>query len=95
MKQLADLRAELDDIDAVASELGDARETVEILGDEAGADAEIDALIASASTRIEGLEMAANFDRPYDDHGAIVAIHAGAGGVILDPAPAPTRARGA
>jgi len=81
MKQLADLRAELAEIDAVGRELTEARETVEILGDEEGADAEIDALIASASIRIEGLEMAANFDREYDDHGAIVSIHAGAGGV--------------
>ena len=81
MKQLADLGGEREVIDAVARELSDARETVEILGDEAGADAEIDALIASAQARIESLEMAANFDREYDDHGAIVSIHAGAGGI--------------
>ncbi len=81
MKQLADLRAEIDEIDGVARELLDARETVEILGDEEGADAEIDALVASAEERIARLEIAANFDREYDDHGAIVSIHAGAGGV--------------
>jgi peptide chain release factor 2 len=81
MKQLADLRGELDEIDTVGRELAEARETVEILGDEEGADAEIDALIASARAHIENLEMAANFDGEYDDHGAIVSIHAGAGGV--------------
>jgi len=81
MKQLADLREERAEIDGVAGELGEARETVEVLGDEAGADAEIDALIASGGERIGRLEMAANFDRQYDDHGAIVSIFAGAGGV--------------
>ena len=81
MKQLADLREEVDEMSGVAKALADARETLEILGDEEGADAEIDALIASAQDRIERLEMAANFDREYDSHGAIVSIHAGAGGI--------------
>jgi peptide chain release factor 2 len=81
MKQLADLRDEVDDLAGVGRMLTDARETVEVLGDEEGADAEIDRLLASAEEKIERLEMAANFDREYDDHGAIVSIHAGAGGI--------------
>jgi peptide chain release factor 2 len=81
MKQLADLRAERDEIDVVAKALTDARETLEILGDEEGASDEVDALVASAQRGVDALEMAANFDREYDGHGAIVSIHAGAGGV--------------
>ena len=81
MKRLADLRAEVDDLAAVARELRDARETLEVLGDEAGGAEEADRLIAAAGARLESLEMAANFDREYDGHGAIVTIHAGAGGV--------------
>jgi peptide chain release factor 2 len=81
MKRLADLRAEVDDLAAVARELHDARETLEVLGDEAGGAEEADRLIAAAGARLESLEMAANFDREYDGHGAIVPIHAGAGGV--------------
>jgi peptide chain release factor 2 len=81
MKQLADLRDEIDEMSGISKQLLDARETVEILGDEEGADAEIDRLIAAASERVDRLEMAANFDHEYDDHGAIVSIHAGAGGV--------------
>jgi len=81
MKRLADLRAEVDDLAAVARELRDARETLEVLGDEAGGAEEADGLIAAAGARLESLEMAANFDREYDGHGAIVTIHAGAGGV--------------
>jgi peptide chain release factor 2 len=80
MKQLADLREEVDEMLGVGAALDEARETIEILGAEEGADAEIDALIASAEERIDRLEMAANFDRDYDSHGAIVSIHAGAGG---------------
>jgi peptide chain release factor 2 len=81
MKQLADLREEVDELSGVGQRLHEARETVEILGDEEGADAEIDALLNSSERRIEQLEIAATFDREYDDHNAIVAIHAGAGGV--------------
>jgi peptide chain release factor 2 len=81
MKQLADLRAERDEIDVVQKALTDARETLEVLGDEEGASDEVDALVASAQRGVDALEMAANFDREYDGHGAIVSIHAGAGGV--------------
>ena len=81
MKQLADLREEVGEIEGVARQLSDARETLEVLGDEAGAANEVDELVTLAAARIERLEMAANFDREYDGHGAIVSIHAGAGGV--------------
>lgn len=81
MKQLADLRLETDEIAGIARQLLDARETIEILGDEEGAAEEVDALVEAALVRVDALEIAANFDREYDDHGAIVSIHAGAGGV--------------
>lgn len=81
MKQLADLREETQEIAGVQRQLRDARETLEILGDEEGAGEEVDALTADAGARVERLEMAANFDREYDGHGTIVSIHAGAGGV--------------
>jgi peptide chain release factor 2 len=81
MKQLADLRAEVEDMGYVARSLEDAREMIEILASEDGADQEISSLTDAARARIEALEMAANFDREYDGHGAIVSIHAGAGGI--------------
>jgi len=81
MKQLADLREEVEELGGVARVLSDARETVEILGDEHGAEAEVDTMLASAEERLERLEMAATFDHEYDDHNAIVSIHAGAGGI--------------
>ena len=81
MKQLADLREETGEIAEVSQQLADARETAEVLGDEEGAAAEVDSLLAPAQERIERLEMAATFDREYDDHNAIISIHAGAGGI--------------
>jgi peptide chain release factor 2 len=80
MKRIADVRSDVDAIAAVDARLDDAAETLEILGDEPGAEADVDAAIAHATADLERLEMAANFDRPYDSHGAIVTIRAGAGG---------------
>jgi peptide chain release factor 2 len=80
MKRIADLNGDVAAIDAVDAALGDAAEILEILGAEEGAEAEADAAIARATKALDELEMAANFDRPYDSHGAIVTIRAGAGG---------------
>jgi peptide chain release factor 2 len=80
MKRLADVRNDVDAIGDVERTLTDAAETLEILGDEPGAEADVDAALAQASAALDALEMAANFDRPYDSHGAIVTIRAGAGG---------------
>jgi peptide chain release factor 2 len=81
MKQLADVRGELEEIDAADKLVADGREMLELFGEEAAAAGEIDALVDEARARTDALEMAANFDGPYDDHGAIVSIFAGAGGV--------------
>jgi len=81
MKQLADLRADTGEFDEITVSLHDAREMLDVLADEAGTEDEVDALIAAATARVDRLELAANFDGEYDDHGAIVTIHAGAGGV--------------
>jgi len=80
MKELSDLRGEIDEIEGAERSLNDAREMIDVLGGEAGADEEIEANVSRAQTTIDALEMAANFDGEYDHHGAIVAIHAGAGG---------------
>jgi peptide chain release factor 2 len=80
MKRLADVRNDVDAIADVEGHLADATETLDVLGDEPGAEADVDAAIARAHAELDALEMAANFDRPYDSHGAIVTIRAGAGG---------------
>lgn len=80
MKRLADIREELAAIDRVRRALDDASELLDILGEEPGTAREVDAAIDEAQAAIERFTMAANFDQPYDDHGAILSIHAGAGG---------------
>jgi peptide chain release factor 2 len=80
MKRIADVRNDVDAIANLEKLLADALETLDVLGDEPGAEAEVDEAIARAQAELDALEMAANFDRPYDSHGAIVTIRAGAGG---------------
>src|SRR5437660_9966142 len=80
MKRIADLRSDLNAVDAVEAELHDAAEYLDVLGDEEGAGDEVDAIVARAVKALDDLEMAANFDRPYDSHGAIVTFRGGAGG---------------
>ena len=81
MKQLAELRADIEKIDAVARALSEAREMLELFGNDESAGVEVDAGIAKAEAATDELEMAANFDGEFDGHGAIVSVFAGAGGV--------------
>ena len=81
MKELADLRAEAGRMDGVERALNDARELLELFSGDSSAETEVDTAIAQASTALDELEMAANFDGEFDSHSAIVSIYAGAGGV--------------
>jgi peptide chain release factor 2 len=81
MKQLSDVRADVDAMDAVSRTLSDARELLTLFPDDGSADNEIDANLALAERHLDDAEMAANFDGEYDAHNAIVSIYAGAGGV--------------
>jgi peptide chain release factor 2 len=80
MKRLAEVRADVEAVARVEHTLDEAVELLDVLGDEPGTEGEVDEAIARASLDLDALEMAANFDRPYDSHGAIVTIRAGAGG---------------
>jgi peptide chain release factor 2 len=81
MKQLAELRADVDAMDAVSRALNDARELLALFPDDPSASAEVDSNVTHAEERLNELEMAANFDGEFDAHNAIVSIYAGAGGV--------------
>jgi peptide chain release factor 2 len=81
MKQLAELRADVDAMDAISRSLNDAREMLSLFADDPSASDEVDANIALAEQRTQDLEMAANFDGEFDAHNAIVSVYAGAGGV--------------
>ncbi|MGZ3546949.1 MAG: peptide chain release factor 2 [Vulcanimicrobiaceae bacterium] len=81
MKQLAELRADVEKMDAIARALGEARELLDLFPEDPTASAEVDTNIENAERNVEELEMAANFDGEFDGHNAIVSIFAGAGGV--------------
>jgi peptide chain release factor 2 len=81
MKELADLRDEVGAIDAAARRLRDAREMLELFGDDAAAQTDVDENLAAAAREVDAMEMAATFEGEFDAHNAIVSIFAGAGGV--------------
>jgi peptide chain release factor 2 len=81
MKQLAELRADVDAMDLISRALNDARELLALFPDEPDASSEVEANIVQAEAQLEQLEMAATFDGEFDAHNAIVSVYAGAGGV--------------
>lgn len=81
MKQLAELRGDVDAMDAVSRAVNEAHELLSLFPDDSAATAEVDSNIGLAEECLNELEMAANFDGEFDAHNAIVSIYAGAGGV--------------
>jgi len=81
MKQLSELRADVDAMDAISRALSDARELLSLFPEDGSADTEIETNLALAEPQLDETEMAATFDGEFDAHNAIVSIYAGAGGV--------------
>ncbi|MBV8433574.1 MAG: PCRF domain-containing protein, partial [Candidatus Eremiobacteraeota bacterium] len=65
MKQLSELREETEEFARVQTLLDEAEETLDVLGEEAGAEDDAERAIEQAAARLDELEMAANFDREY------------------------------
>jgi peptide chain release factor 2 len=81
MRDLSDLKAGADALDAAERALTEAGEILELFGGDADAEDEADRSIEAARTAIEALEMAASFSGEFDANNAIVSLFAGAGGV--------------
>jgi peptide chain release factor 2 len=81
MKQLSELRADVNAMDTISRALSDARELLSLFPEDGSADAEIEANLTLAEKQLDETEMAATFDGEFDAHNAIVSIYAGAGGV--------------
>ncbi len=81
MKQLSELRTDVDAMDTISRALSDARELLALFPEDNSASSEIDANLALAEKQLDDVEMTANFDGEFDAHNAIVSIYAGAGGV--------------
>lgn len=81
MKQLSELRNDVDLLDGISRALSDARELLTLFPEDNAASAEVDANLSLAEKRLDAAEMAATFEGEFDAHNAIVSIYAGAGGV--------------
>ncbi len=81
MKELSDEQAAAGSVADVERALRDARELLDLFGDDPSAGAEVAGSIEAAQAALDRLEMAANFTGEFDAHNAIVSIFAGAGGV--------------
>ena len=79
MKQLSELRADVNAMDTISRALSDARELLSLFPEDGSADAEIEANLTLAEKQLDETEMAATFDGEFDAHNAIVSIYAGAG----------------
>jgi peptide chain release factor 2 len=80
MKHLAELKAELEPLARLAAKSQELGEYVALEEGEAALEAEIRAELEKLSTDLDAAETTAILDGEFDSHGAIVTIHAGAGG---------------
>ena len=82
MRDLADLKEQVGTWDQISKDIADTRELLEMAA-EAGDDsiiAEVTAEAEALSKRYDKLEFQLALGGPYDRSGAILSIHAGAGG---------------
>ena len=80
MKKLADLKADVDPLGALATKSAELAEYVGLAEADASFEAEVAAEVVALAKRIDDAEMTAVLDGEYDSHDAIISIHAGAGG---------------
>ena len=83
--ELARLRVQMDELDSLKRQVGDAETLVDLLAEEDVADDSPDmqalsADVAGLSERVRAAEIRVLLSEPYDDKYAIVTVHAGAGG---------------
>lgn len=81
MKESAVLRTDIERVRAVERLIAEADEIVKLFPEDAVASAEAAGTLERARSEIESMETAAQFGGPFDSHGAIVSINAGAGGI--------------
>src|SRR5450755_1538244 len=80
MKKLADLKADVDPLGALATKSAELAEYLGLADADASFEAEVAGELVALAKRIDDAEMTAVLDGEYDSHDAIISIHAGAGG---------------
>ncbi len=82
MRKLSDLKSQIDQIETVQKLTADVEAYVELQGDqiEADTDQEIQDLVTSLTKAVTALELNQFLNGKYDNHHAILSIHAGQGG---------------
>jgi len=82
MQKLTGLRDAISAPEALLAEIRDLEDLYELASAEGDADVQagVVADVAALSRRVEAIETESMLDGPYDDHGAVLAIHAREGG---------------
>jgi peptide chain release factor 2 len=81
MKEVAELRDEIEHLDTIERLLSDAREMNELFAEDPAAQTDANEMLSKAEALIDERETSASFSGEFDSHNAIVSINAGAGGV--------------
>ena len=81
MRQLTGLRTRVANWQEMRNTVEQLTELDELIDDDPDLDAEVRADTVTVAERVEALEFELLLDGPYDENDAIVAIHAGTGGV--------------
>jgi peptide chain release factor 2 len=80
MKDLSAQKSEVESLRALADKAHELREFIELGESDAGLEAEVGRELAQLREGVERAEMTAILDGEYDQHDALISIHAGAGG---------------
>ncbi|MBC5827769.1 MAG: peptide chain release factor 2, partial [Candidatus Eremiobacteraeota bacterium] len=80
MKRVADLKADIEPLERIAAAAGEVQEYLALGDSDAALESELARALEGLRADVDAAEMTAVLDGEYDAHGAIISIHAGAGG---------------
>lgn len=81
MRQAASLKNPVDTWEAMDGQVGDLIELEELAAEDATLTDEVSSQATELAAELDKLELQLLLNEPYDDHDALLAIHAGTGGV--------------
>ena len=81
MRRLASLNKQVEEWRGMEKKAVELKEMAHLLGEDPGLMPELEKETSALSSKLDSLEFALAFNGPYDTRNAILAVHAGAGGV--------------